>query len=216
MQRPNAPQLALLVVLLLAVSTCTNDKQASDTLTGPQLPDLVVTGIEVSQGTQNLANDLPLVANRWTIVRVYVDDANDRGAQQVTARLLGFRLCPAWDARPFSGSFRSAADALESERSDHGAPPAPAAPFWKTRSGSTCPSRGGSFRERCKSWRRSMATDRSRKPYPITTPRRAWSRSRRLTCCACARFPSIFIKIGTKICPRCCTNAMHPTSGGFS
>jgi hypothetical protein len=91
MQRPSIPQLAVLAVLLLAVSTCSKNNQS---LTGPMLPDLVVTGVEVSQGTQNVANELPLVANRWTIVRVYVDDANDRGAESVTARLLGFRNCP--------------------------------------------------------------------------------------------------------------------------
>jgi hypothetical protein len=35
---------------------------------GP-VADLVVTGIEVTQGTQNLANQMPLVEGRWTAVR---------------------------------------------------------------------------------------------------------------------------------------------------
>ncbi len=38
---------------------------------GP-VADLVVTGIEVTQGTQNLANQMPLVEGRWTAVRVYL------------------------------------------------------------------------------------------------------------------------------------------------
>jgi hypothetical protein len=39
---------------------------------GGAVPDLVVTGIEVTQGIQNLANQMPLVEGRWTAVRVYV------------------------------------------------------------------------------------------------------------------------------------------------
>jgi len=42
-------------------------------LTGSgQLPDLAITGMEITQGIQNLDNDMPLVADRTTVVRVYV------------------------------------------------------------------------------------------------------------------------------------------------
>ena len=37
-----------------------------------EVPDLEVTHIEVTQGMQNLANDMPLVAERMTFLRVYV------------------------------------------------------------------------------------------------------------------------------------------------
>lgn len=37
-----------------------------------EIPDLEVTHIEVTQGLQNLANDMPLVAERMTFLRVYV------------------------------------------------------------------------------------------------------------------------------------------------
>lgn len=57
----------------------------------PTIPDLVVTGIEVNQGVQNLANEMPVVAGRRTIVRVYVDDLHDLGAEHVTARLMAQR-----------------------------------------------------------------------------------------------------------------------------
>ena len=39
---------------------------------GPDVPDLRIHGVEVTQGMQNLANDMPLVENRLTVVRVYV------------------------------------------------------------------------------------------------------------------------------------------------
>jgi hypothetical protein len=42
-----------------------------DFTTGP-MPDLVATGMEVTQGIQNLQNEMPLVAHRATAVRVYV------------------------------------------------------------------------------------------------------------------------------------------------
>ncbi len=42
-------------------------------LLGPgQIPDLEVTHIEITQGMQDLDNDMPLVANRMTFLRVYV------------------------------------------------------------------------------------------------------------------------------------------------
>jgi hypothetical protein len=55
----------------------------------PETPDFVVTDIEVSQGVQNLANEMPLVSRRWTIVRVYVKDLKGIGAGNVTAQLKG-------------------------------------------------------------------------------------------------------------------------------
>lgn len=46
-----------------------------DHLVGPDVPfpNLVARRIEVTQGMQNLANDMPLVADRRTYARVYVD-----------------------------------------------------------------------------------------------------------------------------------------------
>lgn len=54
--------------------------------------DIRVTDIEVSQGIQNLANEMPLVEDRRTIVRVYVDNASfslamDTDISGVRARL---------------------------------------------------------------------------------------------------------------------------------
>ncbi len=62
--------------------------------------DFVVTGIEISQGIQNLANEMPLVAGRRTIVRVYVEDLGpvSVGDAYVQARMFGYEyecvLCP--------------------------------------------------------------------------------------------------------------------------
>jgi hypothetical protein len=42
------------------------------TFKGPDVPDLYITDIEVTQGMQNLDNDMPLVKERTTVVRVYV------------------------------------------------------------------------------------------------------------------------------------------------
>lgn len=50
-------------------------------------PDLVVTDIEATQGMQNLDNDMPLIAGRSTIVRVYVDDIKTGGAANVLGSL---------------------------------------------------------------------------------------------------------------------------------
>ncbi len=80
------------VIFFFHLISCSNNSP-SNNLAGNPTPDLVVTDIEVSQGTQNLNNDMPLVANRWTLVRVLVKDKNEAGAENVTARLTGFRLC---------------------------------------------------------------------------------------------------------------------------
>jgi len=58
-------------------------------LTVPETPDFVITDIEVSQGVQNMDNEMPLVARRWTIVRVYVKDLKNIGAGNVGAKLSG-------------------------------------------------------------------------------------------------------------------------------
>ncbi len=54
-------------------------------------PDFEVTGMEVSQGTQNLANEMPLVEDRRTIVRVYAQQATGTAVGGVNARLYGTR-----------------------------------------------------------------------------------------------------------------------------
>jgi hypothetical protein len=41
-------------------------------ITAGAVPDLVATSIEVTQGMQNLANEMPLVEDRLTVARVYV------------------------------------------------------------------------------------------------------------------------------------------------
>ncbi|RME42185.1 MAG: hypothetical protein D6791_18330 [Chloroflexi bacterium] len=53
--------------------------------------DIEVTAVEVSQGIQNLDNDMPLVADRNTIVRVYVQETTGRDIGGVSARLYGER-----------------------------------------------------------------------------------------------------------------------------
>ena len=83
----------LAIIIAVLITACNGG--SNDNIGIEPRPDLVISDIEVSQGTQNLDNDMPLVANRWTIVRVYVDDANGEGADTVAARLSGFRTCPA-------------------------------------------------------------------------------------------------------------------------
>ncbi len=57
-----------------------------------ETPDLVATGIEVTQGMQNLANDMPLVKGRLTVARVYVRTQDpDVPAALVKGALAGFR-----------------------------------------------------------------------------------------------------------------------------
>ena len=46
---------------------------APDALDPEDWPDLRVTAIEVTQGMQNMANDMPLVSNRRTFARVYIN-----------------------------------------------------------------------------------------------------------------------------------------------
>jgi hypothetical protein len=48
-----------------------------------EFPDLRITAMEVTQGIQNLANDMPLVAGRRTTVRVYVDVIGEEFWEQV-------------------------------------------------------------------------------------------------------------------------------------
>ena len=42
------------------------------TFKGPDVPDLYITDFEITQGMQNLENDMPLVQDRRTMARVYV------------------------------------------------------------------------------------------------------------------------------------------------
>ena len=61
-------------------------------ITAGEVPDLVATGIEVTQGMQNLANEMPLVAGRLTAARVYVRTQNpDVPAANVKGALAAFR-----------------------------------------------------------------------------------------------------------------------------
>lgn len=86
--------LLLLIGLPVLLYASCSKKGDGNTLGIVPVPNFIVADIEISQGTQNLDNEMPLVANRWTIVRVYVNDKNDKGADHVGARLLGFRTCP--------------------------------------------------------------------------------------------------------------------------
>ncbi len=57
-----------------------------------ETPDLVATAIEVTQGMQNLANDMPLVEGRLTVARVYVKTQDpDVPAANVKGVLAAFR-----------------------------------------------------------------------------------------------------------------------------
>ncbi len=53
--------------------------------------DIKVTGMEVSQGIQDLNNDMPLVEDRRTIVRVYAKNTRAGDVSGVNARLIGAR-----------------------------------------------------------------------------------------------------------------------------
>lgn len=50
--------------------------------------NIEVTGIEINQGIQNLANAIPVIANRQTIVRVYARETTGRDVSGVRARLM--------------------------------------------------------------------------------------------------------------------------------
>lgn len=89
----NFSRIALVALLLMVPVSC-NSGGDGDNIAAVLPPDFIVKDIEVTQGTQNLDNEMPLVANRWTIVRVYIEDTNEEGADNVGARLLGFRNCP--------------------------------------------------------------------------------------------------------------------------
>lgn len=49
--------------------------------------DVEITGIEVTQGTQNLANDIPVVAGRNTLVRVYARETTGKNVPDVQVYL---------------------------------------------------------------------------------------------------------------------------------
>lgn len=61
----------------------------------PQDPyNIEVTGVEISQGIQNLGNEMPLVAGRSTIVRVYARSTSGQSVPNVRARLF---VSGSWD-----------------------------------------------------------------------------------------------------------------------
>lgn len=75
-----------------AAVTTTTEPTGVGVLTGPptthgsgigelqgvsELPDLEITGMEIAQGIQNLAKDMPLVADRTTVLRVYLQAAGE-------------------------------------------------------------------------------------------------------------------------------------------
>ena len=91
----------LLAVFLLASAVLPGPTHPLDAQSPPPPPppiqappfnDFNITAIEVTQGIQNLANDMPLIAGRWTVVRAYVEDLGGKGADAVTARLTARRL----------------------------------------------------------------------------------------------------------------------------
>lgn len=57
----------------------------------PYVYDIRITGMEITQGTQNLDNNMPLIRDRRTIVRVYVEEASGKDLSNVKARLQGRR-----------------------------------------------------------------------------------------------------------------------------
>lgn len=67
-------------------------------------PDLVVREIEVTQGIQNLDNQMPLVAGRATIVRVKAEDIKTGGVANVTAELRGELVEVGWIINDGGGS----------------------------------------------------------------------------------------------------------------
>lgn len=68
-----------------------NNRSISDTFEVLAAPDggvdIEVTGLEVTQGIQNLANDVPLMAGKPTLVRVYV--RSNATVPRIVARLYG-------------------------------------------------------------------------------------------------------------------------------
>lgn len=77
-----------------ATATRTPTATATPTRTPTRTPtpvlDLRISYLEITQGIQNLANAVPLTANKQTLVRVYPQAIN-KSATAVTARLRGFR-----------------------------------------------------------------------------------------------------------------------------
>ncbi len=64
--------------------------------------DITITNIEVSQGIQNLDNDMPLVKDRRTVVRAYVRDLTGKNGSGIRARLYGTRNGQALPSSPLS------------------------------------------------------------------------------------------------------------------
>lgn len=72
-------------ILLLALFAST--ASASPPIFGIDQYNIEVTGMEISQGIQNLDNAMPLVADRKIIVRVYARETTGRTVSNVIARL---------------------------------------------------------------------------------------------------------------------------------
>ncbi len=70
---------------------------------GLPFPDLSIWAVEVTQGLQNLANDMPLIEGRGTVVRVYVK--TDKGSlPDVRAFMEGYRNGQKISAQPLQSS----------------------------------------------------------------------------------------------------------------
>jgi hypothetical protein len=80
------------------------DGETEDYLKEPNPPDLIPTGLEVNQAIQNLANDVPLVEDKPTWVRVHVASTL-RDVDDVDALLYGTRAQNALDGSPLSPAF---------------------------------------------------------------------------------------------------------------
>ncbi len=66
----------------------------------PFVPDFAITGLEITQGIQNLANDVPMVPDKPTLARLFVTENSASGSRlRVSAVLHGLR-----DGVPLEGS----------------------------------------------------------------------------------------------------------------
>jgi len=81
----------LLAVVFLVVTGLIQPTSAA--LNSPSAtPDLTVTAVEVSQGIQDLGNNMPVISKRRTIIRGYVQNLPGQNVAGITARAKVYRI----------------------------------------------------------------------------------------------------------------------------
>lgn len=95
---------------LLLLSGCSPGPIFGSPTGGPY--DIEVTGIEVTQGIQDLDNRMPLVADRETVVRVYARELLGRDVPGVKARIMGTVGAPTSDGGTVGYGFIADSDRI--------------------------------------------------------------------------------------------------------